>query len=691
MTSRAERNIRWIETHCVIPEGKDVGKPVRLRDWQKSEIRKVYDNPAGTRTAIISFAKKNAKTTMAAFLLLLHLVGPEARPNTQLPSTAQSQEQAAVIFELAAKMVRMSPTLMPEITIRDHKKQLYCPELGTLYKALSADASTAHGQSPAFAVHDELGQVKGPRSELYNAIENAMGAHENPLSIVISTQAPTDNDLLSILIDDALAGHDPRIVVSLYTADPELDPFSEEAIRQANPAFGDFLNAEEVLKQASDAKRMPAQEALYRNYTLNQRVEASNPFVTKSVWDANKGAPSFGPSWYGGLDLSEVNDLTSLKLISLASDGTWGVESRFWLPEEGLEERSRKDRVPYDVWAKEGLILTTPGRTVEYEYVAKEIAKLFDTRDIRKIAFDRYNMRHLRPWLIHAGLPEALIDDRFVDFGQGYFSMSPALRNLESLLLAERIRHGGHPVLTMCAANAVVKTDEAGNRKLDKKKSRGRIDGMVSLAMACEVANANATEPEPAVFHVEQLQSWSSPPSGGNRYLLVSSPHDKRPDVTAMIAIEARNDRTYCVLEMVRDRMSVSDRIDTLFELHRRHDPLRVSYDKRGYEGDQGHIRDLQDRENYRFRVDPVSPSLTDNERILRLVPLVDQKRIVLPQSQIRDGVDMAQIFRDQEMAPYPYGAQHDLLFCLSMILDTAIVFPAVKKTTVPAVFPSEW
>jgi phage terminase large subunit-like protein len=138
--------------------------------------------------------------------------------------------------------------------------------------------------------------------------------------------------------------------------------------------------------------------------------------------------------------------------------------------------------------------LTTPGRSVEYEYVAKHIATLFEQMNIRKVAFDRWNMKHLRPWLVKAGLSDATIAERFVDFGQGFASMSPALRNLESLLLAEKIRHGMQPVLTMCARNAVVKTDEAGNRKLDKRRSRGRIDGMVALAMACAVGSQDQHE-----------------------------------------------------------------------------------------------------------------------------------------------------------------------------------------------------
>lgn len=501
---RGARNIAWIEKHCRIPEGKDVGKPVVLREWQRAELRKIYDNPHGTRMAIVSFGKKNAKTSMAAFLLLLHLCGPEAKPNTQLPSTAQSRDQAGVLFGLAAKIVRMSPTLLPVIVIRDNAKQLFCPELGTLYKALSAEASTAHGQSPVFAVHDELGQVRGPVSELFNAIENAMGAHESPMSIVISTQAPTDGDLLSILIDDALAGHDPRIVVSLYTAPLDIDPFSEEAIRAANPAFGDFLNANEVLNQAERARRLPSEEPLYRNYTLNQRIEASSPFVSRSLW-ASCGAPVKpidGVPVYGGLDLSAVNDLTALVLIGKV-DGVWQVHPTFWLPGDGLRDKARADRVPYDVWHREGHLLAAPGKAVDYEFVAQHLWGVCQRLDVRKIAFDRWGFKHLKPWLIKAGFSEPTIEALFEEFGQGDRSMSPALRDLEGEILNARMAHGGQPVLAMCAANAVVKMSPTGSRKLDKAKSSGRIDGMHGLAMAMGVA--------PLTDQAPPVSPWEDP------------------------------------------------------------------------------------------------------------------------------------------------------------------------------------
>ncbi|HSH25543.1 MAG TPA: terminase large subunit, partial [Massilibacterium sp.] len=240
--------------HCVIPEGRMVGQPMRLSKEQREWLRLIYDTP--TRRLILSMARKQGKTAFSACLLLLHLVGPEARANSQLYSAAQSRDQASILFSLAAKMVRLSPELSQYVGVRDTAKQLYCSELGTLYRALSADASTAYGLSPVFVVHDELGQVRGPRSDLYEALETASGAQEEPLTIVISTQAPTDADLLSVLIDDAARGEDPRTKLVLYSADTTIDPFSEEAIRQACPHFDVFMNQQEVHDQADAARRM---------------------------------------------------------------------------------------------------------------------------------------------------------------------------------------------------------------------------------------------------------------------------------------------------------------------------------------------------------------------------------------------------------------------------------------------------
>lgn len=511
LSPRARKVVQFIETHLRVPEGTLAGTPVVLRPWQLDEIEKIYGNPAGTRRAILSFGRKNGKTALAAMLLLVHLCGPEFRQNGQLYSAARTREQASVLFRLAAAMVRQSPALIGEVVVVESQKKMKCPALGTVYTALSKDAPSALGLSPVFIVHDELGQVKGPRDSLYEALETATGAQANPLSLIISTQAPTDADLLSVLIDDALKGADPRVVVSLYTAGDDLDPFSEEAARAANPAFGDFQNAEETMAMAADAQRMPARENEFRNLILNQRVEASTPFISRGLWESCLGeVPDFGDApVFGGLDLSEVNDLTAMVLTAWI-EGKWRVRPYFWLPAEGLKERSRVDRIPYDVWAAQGHIELCPGRSVNYEWVAQRVIDILEPLNLQRMAFDRYNWRHFRPLLERAEAPTAWTKDGddaiFQGFGQGTVSMSPALRTLESLVLDGKLVHDGNPAMTMCMGNAIVIEDSTRNRKLGKSAAKKRIDGAVSLTMAAGVSGEyRENAPSPSYLETDDL------------------------------------------------------------------------------------------------------------------------------------------------------------------------------------------
>lgn len=477
--TRGERNCQWIEGHCAVPEGALVGQQVRLRDWQREIIKGIYDSP--TRRAIISFGRKNGKTALSACLLLLHLVGPEAKSNSQLYSAAQSREQAAILFSLAAKMVRMNPDLSQYVTVRDTAKELFCPELGTKYRALSAEASTAYGLSPIFVVHDELGQVRGPRSELYEALETASAAQETPLSIVISTQAPTDADLLSELIDDAKTNSDPENKLWLYTCPDDADPFTDGSIIAANPAFGDFQNPKEVRKQAETAKRMPSAENAYRNLILNQRVNMVNPFISRAVWESNSAEPdwsAFDGDVFVGLDLSARHDLTAAVAVA-HKNAKWHVWPFFFAPQQGVVERSHRDRVPYDVWAGNGQLTLTPGSTVDYAFIAEWLVEFCDEHGVISVRFDRWRIDVLKAELARLGAELPL-----EEFGQGYRSMTPALDALEAELAEGNVCHGGHPVLNVCANNAVAVQDPAGNRKLDKAKATGRIDGMVALAMA---------------------------------------------------------------------------------------------------------------------------------------------------------------------------------------------------------------
>ena len=492
--TRAARVTAFIERFCVVPEGAHVGQPLRLEAFQKDFIRDVYDNPHGTRRAILSVARKNGKSGLIAGLLLAHLVGPEAKQNAQIVSGAMSREQSSLVFSLASKMVQLSAELSRLVRIVPSGKRLIGLPMGTEYKATAADAKTAHGASPVLVIGDEWGQVRGPQSDYIDSLLTAQGAHADPLQIIISTQAADDQSWLSVQIDDARRSADPRIVCHLYAAPEGADLMDESAWRAANPALGLFRSMDDLREQMTQAQRMPSMENSARNLLLNQRVSTDSPFVSPGVWKACSGPvlPFDGPVFVG-LDLSARIDLTAAVLIGQVGD-VWQVVPYFWTPEQGLHDRARRDRAPLDVWHRQGYLRTTPGATVDYAFVAAELAEICADLDVRAVAFDRW-----RADIFQKELDAIGCDLPLEPFGQGFKDMAPALDTLEAELLNGRIAHGGHPVLTMCAANATVVKDPTGARKLDKSRATGRIDGLQALAQAMGVA-AKATEAQGTSF-----------------------------------------------------------------------------------------------------------------------------------------------------------------------------------------------
>jgi phage terminase large subunit-like protein len=248
------------------------------------------------------------------------------------------------------------------------------------------------------------------------------------------------------------------------------------------------------------AQRMPSAENAYRNLILNQRVNMHNPFVSRSVWEANGGdvdEMAFEGSVYVGVDLSARNDLTAIVSVAPGEHGGWHVRPEFYAPEIGLADRAHRDREPYDVWVKQGHMQTTPGATVDYDFIADRLIEIAAQASTVKVVADRWRLKELE-----AALSRRDMEIPIEGFGQGFQSMAPALDALESELLNNRIRHGNHPVLRMCAANAVAVRNPAGDRKLDKSKATGRIDGLVALAMAMGAASVGTQEEAPKSYQM---------------------------------------------------------------------------------------------------------------------------------------------------------------------------------------------
>lgn len=497
--TRPERVVAFLET-LEVTAGKLAGEPFRVRPWQREIIDALYTESADggrpVRTAVLTFGRKNGKTGLAAALALCHLAGPEAEARGEVYSAANDKDQAGKLFAEMVAMIERHPILVARINVKRFGKELEDAVTRSIFRALSADVAGKHGLSPSCVIYDELGQATN--RDLFDALDTAMGARADPIMVVISTQAATDVAPMSQLVDYGRrirdrAIDDPSFRLFEWSAPAEADPWDEETWKLANPALGDFLNLDEVRRQASQAKRMPAKEPAFRNLILNQRVSAERHFLTASEWmtcaDPVDLARLEGRECYAGLDLSAVRDLTALVLVFPDAEGVFDVVPFFWLPGDTLKEREEQDRVPYWAWRVAGHLETTPGSTIDPAFVAHRVAEISARFDLRLLAFDRWRIdTFLKP------LAETGAQVPMEPFGQGMKDFSPAVDLVERLVTERRIRHGGHPILTWNAANAVATADPAGNRKLDKARSRGRIDGLVALAMALSTAAKHGGE-----------------------------------------------------------------------------------------------------------------------------------------------------------------------------------------------------
>lgn len=502
---RAEQVIKFIEL-LRVPSGEGQGGPMRLRPWQKQFIRDLYaphvDGNRRVRRAILSVARKNGKTAIIAAIALAHLIGPEAIKNGEIYSAANDREQAGQVFKFLRQLIDADEELSQVLDIVPSTKTVVCKQNGSFYRALSADAGTKHGLNPSVWIYDELAQSRN--QELYEVMNTSQGARKEPLGIVISTQSPDPEHPLSKLIDDGLVANDATVLVHLYCADDEAEIMDEDAWRAANPALGDFRSVEDLSALAIQASRMPSMEASFRNLYLNQRVDQNSPLIPRSEWKACQTGDTLtaGEDIYLALDLSGVHDLTSLVGIS-AAVGEERVKAWHWKPHVFLFDHAKRDRAPYDLWAKDGWLETPPGRAIDYSYVASRIAEIREDYSIRGLAYDRWRIEQLLVEFQRIGV-DAYIEGkdkpfdgalRLVPWGQGYRDMSPAVEALEASFIHRRFKHDGNPVLAFCFANAIAVSDASGNRKLDKSKTRFRIDGAVATAMAAGL-KAREVEPE---------------------------------------------------------------------------------------------------------------------------------------------------------------------------------------------------
>jgi len=518
--TRADRLIKWIE-YLPITSGTQAGTPIKVRPWQRRDLTAIYKTDKNgkriVRQALITLPRKNGKTQLAAALGLAHLCGPERESRGQVYSAAADRKQAALIYDEMKAMV-MATDLKDRVIIRDFNKHLEDKETGSSYFALSADADTKHGFSASCVIYDELAQA--PDRKLYDVLTTSTGARKEPLVIVISTQSPNEHSVMTELVNYGLdiqkgVHKDPTFYPVIYTAPEDADPWDEKVWFACNPALGDFRSLEEMRSEAIKAQRIPVREATFRLLYLNQRINADARFIAMPEWDACAGA--FDPEQlkgrrcYAGLDLASTTDIAALVLVFPGEPCI--VKPFFWVPEENIENRVTKDRVPYDLWVRQGLIEATPGNQIDYRWIMLKLGQCRVDYDLKMLAFDEWGSHKIITDLCdNFGFTvEAKENERYGKpllwkFRQGFASMSAPTKELLNYVLARQIAHGGNAVLRWMANNVIVQTDPAGNLKPDKGKSIERIDGIVALIMALDLAIRNANQTTSSVYDEREIR-----------------------------------------------------------------------------------------------------------------------------------------------------------------------------------------
>ena len=496
---KARHVIRFIE--CLKhTKGEFHGKPFKLLPWQEKIIRDVFgtvrDEDPSMRQynqVYIEIGKKNGKSELGAALALNMLINDDEW-KAEVYSCASDRQQAAIVFDVAVDMVKQNPTLSKLIKIIPSTKRMVYQPTGSIYQVLSSEVSTKHGLNVSACIFDELHTQ--PTRALYDVMTQGSGdARKQPLWFFLTT-AGTDRNSVCWEVHqkalDILEGRkqDPRFYPVVYGLPDDADWQDEQNWYKCNPSLGYTITIDKVRDAYHKALETPADENMFRQLRLNQWVKQSIRWMPMDKWDECGGNIDpyelEGRACYAGLDLSSTSDLTTLVLVFPPQDENepYMVLPFFWLPEDTLALRVRRDHVMYDQWERQGFIQTTEGNVVHYGFIEKFICELGERYNIREIAYDRWNATMM---------VQALEDDGFtmIPFGQGFRDMSPPTKELMRIVLEHRLNHGGHPVLRWNFDNAYVRTDPAGNLKLDKEKSTEKIDGAVALVMALDRAMKN--------------------------------------------------------------------------------------------------------------------------------------------------------------------------------------------------------
>lgn len=490
-------------------KGEWAGSVMRLEPWQQFLISAIFgwkrdDGLRRFRTAYLEVPRKNGKTLLAAGVGL-YLLDADEEPGAEVYAVATKKDQARIAHSDATQMVKASPFLRRRIGT--YKDSLHVEQTVSKFIPLGRDSDSLDGLNAHGTLADEVHAWRN--RDLWDVMETASGSRRQPLMFAITTAGFDrqslcweQHDYTTRVLDGAV--EDDSWFGMIYSVDLDEesgesvdDVWEESTWRKANPNYGVSVKPDDIRRLAEKAKEMPSAVNAFLRLRLDIWTQASTRWMNFEKWQACGGAVSEdglrGRRCYGGLDLSTTTDIAAFVLVfsPIMPEDPYQVLCRFWVPEEAMRERVRRDKVPYDAWVRQGYLQATPGNVIDYDYILDAIDEDAQRYDIKEIAFDRWGATRITQQLQEMGG-----DDFMIQFGQGYASMSAPMKELEKLVLGAKLAHGGHPVLSWMAGNVVATRDAADNIKPDKAKSSEKIDGIVALIMALDRAlrRGGATE-----------------------------------------------------------------------------------------------------------------------------------------------------------------------------------------------------
>jgi phage terminase large subunit-like protein len=479
----ADKAVSFFAECLTHTKGEWAGKPFFLDPWQEKIVRDLFgwkrkDGTRKYRTAFIFIPRKAGKSTLAAGIALYLLVA-DKEAGAEIYSAAADRKQAGIVFDLAKQMVRQDDLLND--VVGAYKNALIVQGTSSSYHVLSSEAYSKHGLNAHGIIFDELHAQ--PNRELWDVLTTSTGARRQPLTVAITTAGYDRHSICYELYEHACKVRDgiiddPYFYPAIYEAGQDDDWTEPETWRKAHPGLGVSVKEDYFSAECKKARDMPTYENTFRRLLLNQWTEQDIRWLPMDKWDAcGEPLPDLtGFPCYAGIDLSSTSDITALVLAFPVKSKVY-LLPYFWAPAENIAQRAKRDRVPYDLWARQGLIEATDGNVVDYDVIRKRVNELSEKYDIREIAIDRWNATQISTQLAGDGF-------QMFGFGQGFASMSAPSREMERRILGQEISHGGNPVLRWMASNVSAKTDPAGNIKPDKEKSSEKIDGIVAALMA---------------------------------------------------------------------------------------------------------------------------------------------------------------------------------------------------------------